>query len=241
MERPEEFLPTKRHSAELGVIALTALVLWNPLEISVSLASLQVSPEAVKGAVLSLGVWAPIGMVFFEWLQVVVAFIPPVTMVASGYTFGAFWGSIYSFIGMSLGSITAIFLGRRYGKKIVERFISDDHMKRFERLTREHGLIVFAVVFLLPGFPKDPACYIAGLTDIDLKKLMATACIARIPVMMMLVLTGNSIAAANTKFIAAVLGSFIAISLISVRYEERIIGTASGWESRMETFIFRFW
>lgn len=225
---------SNRHLIELAFIVLVSVVLLNPLNISVQAATSKLTPETIKLAVLELGVLAPVGMVFLEWLQVVIAPLPPVTMVASGYTFGMLQGSIYSFIGMSLGSITAILLGRRFGRPLVERVVSDDHLEKFHHLTEKHGLIVFTVIFLAPGFPDDVVCYLAGLTNLDLKKLALSASLGRIPTVLMLVLTGNSIAVADTGLMVATLGVFTGASFLSVKNEKKIINTASKIEKSFQ-------
>ncbi|MFB6208836.1 MAG: TVP38/TMEM64 family protein [Candidatus Nanohaloarchaea archaeon] len=230
-------IPSRRHLFELGFLFLVSLVLLNPLEISFSLASIDLSPESIKNAVLGLGMLAPVGMIFLDWLQVVIAPMPPVTMVASGYTFGFLFGSLYSFIGMSLGSLTAILLGRKFGQKVVEKVVSEEHMEKFHDLTQRHGLIVFTVIFLFPGFPDDVVCYLAGLTDLDLKKLYLSASLGRIPTVLTLTLTGNSIAVANIKLMVGALGVFGGLSYVSVRNEERIIQRASNLEKSLEGFI----
>ena len=222
-----------RHFTELVFILLISFVLLNPLNLSVSAATTNLTPEVIKAAVLELGMLAPVGMIFLDWLQVVAAPLPPVTMVASGYTFGMIQGSIYSFIGMSLGSITAILLGRKFGRPLVEKVVSEEHLKKFHDLTEKHGLIVFTVIFLTPGFPDDVVCYLAGLTNLDLKKLMLSASLGRIPTVLMLVLTGNSIALAQTNLMVATLGVFIGASIISVKKEQKIIETAEKIEGAL--------
>ncbi len=225
--------PSNRHLVEIFSVLLISVVLLNPLGISVQAATSNLTPETIRAAVLQLGVLAPLGMIFLEWLQVVAAPIPPVTMVASGYTFGMFPGGLYSWIGMSLGSLTAMLLGRRFGRPVVEKVVSEDHMEKFYHLTEKHGLIVFTVIFILPGFPDDVVCYLAGLTDLDMKKLFLSASLGRLPTVAILVITGNSIALANTKVMVASLGVFAGISYLSVKNEEKIISTASRWEESL--------
>lgn len=217
------------------LVALLALVNFSGL-IS-QFQSFEMTPEGVKSAVLSLGVFAPFGMIFFEWLQVVAAPIPPVTMVASGFTFGIFPGSIYSWVGMSLGSFTALLLGRKFGRPVVEKVVSEDHIERFNHLTEEHGLIVFTTIFVLPGFPDDVVCYLAGLTDLDLKKLAVSASLGRIPTVITLVVAGNSMAMSQNKLMVAILAIFIGTGAICVKKEEKIIEVASRWEKSLASSV----
>lgn len=89
----------------------------------------------------------------------------------------------------------------------------------------------------LPGFPDDVVCYLAGLTSLDPKKLFLPASLGRIPTVLTLVLTGNSIALANTKVMMAALGLFAGASFLSVKNEEKIINTVAEAEKSLQNIF----
>ena len=214
---------SRRHLLEFLGIFIFSIVILNPFNISIGFLYSSTTPEILKKTILDLGLLAPVFMVFLEALQVLIAPLPPVTMVASGYTFGFFYGSIYSFIGMALGSAAAIMISRRFGKPLVTHFISEEHMSKFHNLTERHGPAVFTAFFVAPGFPHDILCYVAGLTDLDTKKLIASVSLGRLPTLIALVLTGDSIASAQTKTSFLILIILTLTGLIAVKNEERLI------------------
>ena len=83
-------------------------------------------------------------------------------------------GFIYNTTGIFIGSVLAFLLARRYGEVFVKSFVSDqvydkyivylDKGKFFERF--------LAMAFILPGFPDDFLCMVAGMSKMTLKKFI---------------------------------------------------------------------
>ena len=79
------------------------------------------------------------------------------------------------------GSLVAFALGRRYGRPWVERRVRPDLRRRFEaRFAGRYraGWVVFWLM-LLPAFPRDPLCYLAGLTDLRARHFALIAAVGR--------------------------------------------------------------
>lgn len=169
--------------------------------------------EALRAFIQSFGVLAPLVLIGLQVSQVIIAPIPgPVVGAAAGYAFGVFWGTIYGFIGLAIGSSIAILFAKRYGRPFVEDVLADETMDKFDYLADEHGFLPFFLLFLLPGFPDDAICFIAGLTDIDTRKLILMASFGRVPGLLSLTVFGNSLALGNLKVMAATGLIVIAVS-----------------------------
>jgi uncharacterized membrane protein YdjX (TVP38/TMEM64 family) len=175
-----------------------------------------------------LGPYGPAGIIAGQIAQVILAPIPPVTAIASGTLYGPFLGAFISLIGASIGSVLAIYLSDRYGRPLVERFVSDENMRKFDELTQKTGYLPFILLFVLPGFPDDALCFIAGLTNLDWKKLAFIGSIGRLPGILMLTTTGHSIAEANTLLFIVASASVLVISTLSVNYRKEIETITSG-------------
>lgn len=180
--------------------------------------------EELRDFIQGFGVLAPLVLIALQVLQVLVAPIPgQVLGIAAGYSFGVFWGTFFAMIGAGLGSFVAIFLAKRYGRPAAEYFVKEESMDRFDDLTAEYGFMPFFLLFLLPGFPDDTVCFIAGLTKLDMKRLVVYATIGRFPGMLALTLTGDSLALSKTKmFIILAVVVFI-VSGVSVLERQRIL------------------
>ncbi|WP_414837710.1 TVP38/TMEM64 family protein [Candidatus Nanosalina sp. VS9-1] len=179
-----------------------------------------------------LGPLGPPGIIAGQIAQVLLAPIPPVTAVVSGLLYGPWLGAFYSIIGASTGSVIAVFLSRKYGRPVVEKFVSDQAMEKFDEYTQKTGYLPFIILFVLPGFPDDALCFIAGLTNLDWKILAFIGSVGRLPGILMLTTTGHSVAEANLVLFAVVSSAVVSISLFSVRYRREIeswIDGRIGW------------
>lgn len=97
------------------------------------------SIEQMKEKVNALGVWGPIVMIL---LMVVhsLTFIPSeVIMIANFVLFGPFLGLVYTWIGSMLGAYLSFYLARVFGRIIVEKFVSDRLLRRFDQFVNRHG------------------------------------------------------------------------------------------------------
>ena len=135
-------------------------------------------------------------------LQVLIAPIPmQVFGLASGYIFGAFWGTVYSMAGLTIGSFVAIWLTRIFGRRLVERFVKPETLGQFDHLAEKGGLPVFFLIFLLPALPDDAICFIAGLTALPIWALVLVAFLGRLPGLVALALTGEHLDNGNLTVI----------------------------------------
>lgn len=144
---------------------------------------------------------AYMGMVFF---QVVIAIIPGEPFeIAGGYAFGAVEGTLLSFIAATLGSITVFGLVRRFGVKYVEIFFSREKLNslRFLKTSRKRD-ILFLIIFMIPGTPKDLISYFAGLTNIQFPVWLVICSIGRMPSLLTSTIGGDALG--EEKYIMAV-------------------------------------
>lgn len=125
------------------------------------------SLDTLQRYIESTGVWAPLAFLVLQVLQILMAFIPGGMLLTGGVViFGPWEGLLYNFIGTLLGSSLNFWLARRWGQTIAHHLLSpatcDKYLgwlnqgKKFDRL--------FAWAILLPFFPDDALCLIAGLS-----------------------------------------------------------------------------
>lgn len=132
-------------------------------------------PEKMQILLIDMGMMAPIVFIVIQIIQVIIPIIPGGVSSGIGVlVFGPVAGFIYNYIGLLIGSYVAFQIAKRFGQdfilKVTEQKTYDKYIgwlnkgKRFERL--------FALAILLPGFPDDLLCMIAGLTDMSTRKFM---------------------------------------------------------------------
>jgi uncharacterized membrane protein YdjX (TVP38/TMEM64 family) len=139
------------------------------------------SSESLQAYLERTGVWMPILYVVLQYLQVVILPIPSVVSTVAGVTlFGPFQATVYSLIGIILGSITAFVIGRKLGNKAVRWMIGEDSLKKWQKKLKGKDNLFLTIMFLLPMFPDDVLCFIAGLSSMSTKYFLIMILISRL-------------------------------------------------------------
>ena len=199
------------------VIILLSLLLWTPFKSFLS------SQQSLEDFVLKFGILAPIIFIFIVILQVLFAPIPgQLTGLASGYIFGALFGTIYSMVGLIIGSWIAFTLSRRYGRPFVEKVVKKETLKKFDKILLKNGLFTLFLIYLLPIFPDDAICYVAGLSKIKIKDLVIISAIGRLPGFIILNLVGAKLISQNSNLSFIILGALMIISFIAYLNKNRL-------------------
>lgn len=116
-----------------------------------------------------------------QFLQVCLIPIPgAVTTAAGSLAFGPLLGGLYSFIGIVLGSVVAFLVGRKFGHKFVRWMIGEEDLKKALKFVEGRDKVMFFMIFLLPFFPDDALCFVAGLTGMSLGAFVVILSVARV-------------------------------------------------------------
>lgn len=121
------------------------------------------------------GVFAPLFLIMIQAFQVVIPVIPSFLGYAAGTVmFGVSAGFWCNYIGISLGSIIAFFLARKYGMPLLkELFHSEKYRKWSNWASRSKSYSGFLfLATLLPLFPDDYLCYLSGVTEMTARKFI---------------------------------------------------------------------
>lgn len=138
--------------------------------------------EQLASMLQKWGRWAPLITISLHILQVLTAPIPGTAIDAvNGLLFGPWLGTLYSMIGLIVGSTIVMLLTRKYGRPLMERFVEPSSIERIDRLVERRGSLVIFLVFLLPFLPDDALCFLAGLTPIPILELILLAMVGRLP------------------------------------------------------------
>lgn len=177
----------------------------------------------------SCGPLAPLAYILLQITQTVVAPIPGQVVGSIGGLLFGWWGVLWTLIGSAIGYLIVLLLSKRFGRPLLEKIFKKSAIAKFDFIlnSRSSALILFAI-FLLPGFPDDIVCYIAGLTNLSIKKLMAIILLGRFPT---IVLTNYLGAGLNTNP-----GLVFACTIIGVL----ILGFATWQRERIMQFFHRF-
>lgn len=141
------------------------------------------SIDTFRDFILSYGTRANVIFMLVQVIQIVVPVIPGgLTTVFGVVIFGPFWGFIYNYISICLGSILVFFISRTFGKTIVLDIFGKDTFNKYEdKLNDKSYEKFFAWAILLPVAPDDFLCYLSGLTNMSFKKFATIILLCKPP------------------------------------------------------------
>lgn len=185
--------------------------------------------QALREFIRGYGILAPVVLVVLQAVQVVAAPIPgQVLAVVAGYLFGAWWGTLYNMIGITIGSTIAFWLARQYGRAYVESIVHEEALDRFDTVSDDYGQPALFFVFLVPGLPDDVICFAGGLTDIPLWRLVVIAVIGRAPAFFLVNVVGDLLSTDQYPAAVALAAILVVISAVGYRYRDLLIRLFGG-------------
>ena len=132
-------------------------------------------------AFLARSGWMYVLFVLLQFLQVVILPIPSaVTVVAGAALFGPLVGSLLSLLGIVLGSLVAFFVGRLAGQKVVAWLIGKDTLEKWLNKIKGKDKLLLSAMFLLPVFPDDVLCFVAGLSSMSVWLFVGVILVSRV-------------------------------------------------------------
>lgn len=178
---------------------------------------------AAKEKFLEKGFGGVVIFLLLTVVQVIIAFIPGGPMeILGGVLFGSVSGTVICMIGFFIGTTSVYSLVRKFGKPLVNAFVSEERLSKFAFLQKEEKLeLITFIMFLIPGVPKDALTYFIPLTDINGKRFCILATLARLPATVSSVMIGASLESENVTvgivafIITAVLG------IVGILYNNR--------------------
>lgn len=201
---------SKNNKLKIFKIILTIMLLVLIIGIIVYLFPVMKNLSSIEGKVefkQKVGDSGILGMLSLFGLQVAQIFLiivpgEPIEILA-GMCYGSLWGTVFIMISAFIISTTIFLLVRKFGKKFVYSFCSEEKVKKIEnsKLFNNPKKIemIMLILFLIPGTPKDLLVYIAGLLPIKPLKFILISSIARFPSVISSTLAGENLAVGDWK------------------------------------------
>lgn len=164
----------------------------------------RLSPERLRAAVLSYGVWAPLAYLVIFGQPLVP--LPASAMIAlAGALFGQEWGAAVGLAGATLRACAAFCVARFLGRETVARLLRG----RMARLDEKLGEYAFRAVFfirLIPNVPFDMQNYGLGFSRVRFGPYVLATVLGLAPASFAYAYLGDSLTdpAQSWKLMAAV-------------------------------------
>ena len=213
-----ELKEAKHYSKKIAAIALSVFSVLSCVLAIVGVIFLKTNfsdTDAVKAFVEENYILSILSMILICAIQVIIALMPgELVEIACGYAFGAIPGTLICLAGITLGSVIVLLLSRKFGRRFVESIYPREKIDSLPILRDPKKRNVFtALLFLIPGTPKDLITYIIGITEMSIPTYLVIATFARIPSIVMSTIGGDALG--NDKFVRAII-AFIISGVISL-------------------------
>lgn len=167
----------------------------------------------VQDYLSSLGAWAALSFFVLVILEILIAFIPgwiiyPVGAALFGFMNTVTLVMLANFIGASL----SFWIGRKYGKPIVERFVSAKHVAQFDKYIENNGTWSIFLLKLNPITSFDFWNYLAGASSIKFWRFTIANLIGIFPLIIFSVALGNE----GYEIAPQILGVLLLLTLLYI-------------------------
>lgn len=213
--RNASFSPRRKKALSIAALVIFAvLTLVLAIVVGRPMVRYAREPERFRAWVDTHGVYGRLAYMGMMLLQILVAIIPGEPLeILGGYAFGAVEGTILCTLAATAGSLAVFALVRFFGVKLVEVFFSREKLNnlRFLKSSPKRDLL-FLVIFMIPGTPKDLLCYFAGLTDIRFPVWLLICSLGRIPSIVTSTVGGDALGTQSYLSAIIVFAATLAVS-----------------------------
>lgn len=190
--------------------------------------------ERVVEDVRSAGIGGAFMLLGFQFLQIVVAFIPgEVVQIAAGMMYGPWIGALVVLVGCVVSSAFIFMVVHKLGAPFVRAMIPEKWMGKLEKFESSEKLDVMVfVLFLIPGLPKDVFTYLVPLTNMRMRNFLVLSNLGRIPGVLISTFGANGLMEGDYMQSIVLFAVAAAIAVVALVLHEKILHGLSGLKSR---------
>lgn len=204
----------------LKICTVLAAVIWL---LWFNHAYLQLTPADIRVWILSWGWMAPILYVILYSIRPLILFPASILSLTGGLAFGAFWGTLLTVIGATLGAILSFSVARLLGKNIV-RMEWKGSLSKVQKQLESRGLWYVLLLRLIPIFPFDLISYASGVSNVRYRSFVTGTFFGIIPGTFAYNFLGSSFAEGNVQDILVAAAVFVLALVIPIFLRKRLEG-----------------
>jgi len=210
--------------ARKGIFLALFIVLLAYLFIHYEFYFLIMEPKRAIEFVNSFHPYDDFVFIVFQIFQVLIAGAIPgeISEFVGGYIYGPVLGTIYSAIGLCIGSWLAFILARIYGLPLVRRIVRPSIMEKYDYFMEHQGRLTSFILFMIPGFPKAALCYIVGLSHMSIWTFIAVSTPGRLLGIILVTICGSSLKNHQPMIFLILLITMSIIFLLGYVFRDRL-------------------
>lgn len=162
--------------------------------------------EAIKGYILSFGIWAPVISFLLMIFQSIAAPLPAFLITfANAALFGWVKGAILSWVSSMVGAIVCFYIARIYGRNTVEKLTNKFALQEVDKFFDKYGNYAILIARLLPFVSFDIVSYAAGLTSMGLWSFLWATGLGQLPATIVYSYVGGMLTGGYKTFVTGLL------------------------------------
>lgn len=174
----------------------------------------------------STGSWGMVVYFFIQILQVLILPLPALVCYIPGTQI---WGPLYATLlasaGVITGSLICYAIGKFFGMRAAEWIAGKEAVEKYAKILGNKGKVIFLLMQILPFFPDDILCIIAGLTAMNFAFFLVTIMVVRPAIIALYCYlgTGNIIPFSGwgiPVWIAIILVCVV-LAILSIKYQDK--------------------
>lgn len=136
--------------------------------------------KAIVKMIENTGAWGIAVFLIIQILQVVILPLPAaICYIPGALIWGSLVGTLLASAGVLVGSLINYFIGKVWGKKAVEWIAGKETCDKYSAYFNKKGKVIFVLMQILPFFPDDILCMVAGLTAMNFPFFLAVMILVR--------------------------------------------------------------
>lgn len=182
--------------------------------------------ERLTQIIRNSGNWGMAVFVLIQILQVVILPLPAVVCYVPGsQIWGAGLATLLASAGVLMGSVIAYCIGRFFGKKAVIWIAGSETCEKYSAYIGNKGKVIFVLMQILPFFPDDILCLVAGLTAMNFPFFICVMVFVRPLVIAAYCYLGNGsiipFSGWGIPVWIAIFALCIVLAVLSLKYQDR--------------------
>jgi len=215
-------------AAAIAIVVFVAPVRIFLKQIIMVFAMMDIS--AIKGYILSYGLWAPAISFLLMVLKAVALPIPSFMITfANAGLFGWWRGAILSWTSSMAGAALCFYLARFYGRELVEKLVSKLLLESVDEFFKRYGRYAVLVCRLLPFVSFTAVSYASGLTSMGFWSFFLATGIGQLPATLVYSYVGDMLFGTVKTFVTAILilmALFVLILWLKRYFQDKKISSA---------------
>ena len=163
---------------KLGILVACLASLFFGLQ-AFGIRPIDMTPEKVRGLVLSFGVWAPV-VYLVAYGQPIIPLPASVMTITGGLAFGPWWGTWAALTGATIRACSEFLVARLLGRQAVERLLRGK-LAAWDAKLAANGFTAVLLIRLVPNLPFDLQNYGLGFSRVRFSAYAPATVLGMIP------------------------------------------------------------